>query len=182
MPVREAWLESNKAIAGYFSANASQRRGVEGADKEKRVGVQRTAGAKPADHGGDYPFRGEPLGTLSSGPGMGLISNPPPADSLNPAGEWSVSPKLALATVLGPAPVPSACTQQPAHLPHISIFELFPLPAGIISRLGVGTEKGQWLGEMSLNGFLWIKSHPQCPGPRITPSLTARFEVCEQPA
>lgn len=106
-------------------------------EKKKSVGVQRTAGAKPADRGGDFPFLGEPLGMLSSGPGMALISNPPPA------GGWSVSPKPALAAGMGPIPVPSACTQGPAHLHHILIFELFPLPAGIIARLGAGAEKGQ---------------------------------------
>lgn len=57
---------------------------------------------------------------LSSGFQVGLTSNPLPADvGLNR------SPKLTLAAVRGPIPVPS--TQEPVHLHCILIFELFQI-------------------------------------------------------
>lgn len=68
-------MESNKAIADNFISLPMRHitRGGKGQrEREKRAGMQRTAGAKLAAHGGEYP--------ILAGFGVGLTSNPQPAD------------------------------------------------------------------------------------------------------
>lgn len=108
MPVREVRVESNKAIADYFISLPMRHitRGGKGQrEREKRAGMKRTAGAKLAAHGGEYPILEEPLGLFSSGFGVGLTSNPQPADiGLNPTRRAERVPKTRLGSSDGTHP------------------------------------------------------------------------------
>lgn len=69
--------------------------------------MQRIAGAKLAAHGGEYPILKESLRMLSSGFGVGLTSNPPPADvGLNPTRRAEWVPKTHLGSSDGTHPRP----------------------------------------------------------------------------
>ena len=103
-------MESNKAIADYFISLPMHHitgGGKGQGEREKRAGMRRTAGAKPAAHRGEYPVLEEPLGMLSSGFGVGLTSNPPPADvGLNPTRSTQWVPKTRLGSGDGTHPRP----------------------------------------------------------------------------
>lgn len=104
-------MESNKAMADYFISlpmhHVTGRGGKGQGERNKRAGIRRSAGAKPAAHRGEYPIPEDPLKMLSSGFGVGLTSNPPPAHvGLNATRRAEQVPKHPLGSGSGTHPRP----------------------------------------------------------------------------